>query len=70
MPVTLDKEDAFADLVKNHEDQWVAIIERDGIEFVVASGSTAVEAVKNATEHGHPQARLFKVPAFNVRFVY
>ena len=69
MPGTLDKESAFADLVKDHEDQWVAIIEKDGVESIVGTGRTAVEAVRDATAKGHPQAMLFKVPSFSARFI-
>jgi hypothetical protein len=67
---TIDKESAFAELVRDHENQWVAIIETDGIEFVVGTGQTAVEAAKDAASKGHPQAMLFRVPSSDVRFVY
>lgn len=67
---TIDKESAFAELVRGHENQWVAIIETDGIEFVVGTGQTAVEAAKDAAAKGHPQAMLFRVPSSDVRFVY
>ena len=70
MPATIDKADAFADLVMDYEDQWVAIIEKDDVEFVVGSGKTAVEAVNEAKLKGFPQAILFKVPSFHKRFVY
>jgi hypothetical protein len=70
MPAVRDKESAFADLVRDHENQWVAIIERDGVEFVVGTGNTAVEAVKEASAKGHPQAMLFKVPSFKTRFIF
>jgi len=70
MPAVLDKESAFADLIKDHENQWVTIIEKDGVEFVVGTGSTAVEAVKDAATKGYPQAMLFKVPSFKARFIY
>jgi hypothetical protein len=66
----IEKETAFAALVRNHENQWVAIIEEDGVEFVVGTGKTAVEAANEATAKGHPQAMLFKVPSFHTRFVY
>jgi len=39
MPAT-NKEEAFAELVKEYEDMWVAIIEVDGVEFVEAGLST------------------------------
>jgi len=43
MPAT-NKEEAFAELVKEYQDMWVAIIEVDGVEFVAGHGTTAVEA--------------------------
>jgi len=67
LPVSLNQ---FADLVRDHEDQWVAIIEKDGIEFIVGAGKTAVEAANDSAAKGHPEAMLFRVPAFDVRFVY
>jgi hypothetical protein len=69
MPATT-KEEAFAELVREYENLWVAIIEKDGVEYVVGQGVTAVQAANDATEKGHPQAMLFKVPSFKSRFVY
>ena len=69
MPV-LDKESAFADLIRDHENQWVAIIEKDGVEFIVGTGRTAIEAANDARTKGHSQAMLFNVPSFDQRFVY
>lgn len=66
----ISKEEAFAELVREYENLWVAIIEQDGVESVVGHGSTAVQAANEATEKGHPQAMLFKVPSFKSRFVY
>ena len=69
MSVTIDKESAFADLIKDHENQWVAIVEKDGVEFIVGTGGDAVEAAKDATAKGFPNAMLFKVPSFTARFI-
>lgn len=66
---TVDKETAFAELIKNHEDQWVAIAERDGVEFIVGHGKDAVEAAREADATGFPNAMLFRVPSFDSRFV-
>jgi hypothetical protein len=66
----ITKEEAFADLVRDYENLWVAIIERDGVEYVVGHGSTAVEASTEARAKGHTQPTLFKVPSFKHRFVY
>jgi hypothetical protein len=67
---TADKETAFADLIREYEDQWVAIDERDGVEFIVGHGQTAVEAANQAADKGYPQAMLFKVPSFKTRFIF
>ena len=69
MPTT-NKEEAFADLVRGYENQWVAIADKDGVEFIVGSGQTAVEAANEADQKGYPQAMLFKVPSSKVRFVF
>jgi hypothetical protein len=70
MSAKMDKESAFADLIGDHENRWVAIIEKDGVEFIVGTGNTAVEAVKEATAKGYPQAVLFKVPSFKARPIF
>jgi len=66
---TISKEEAFADLVRDYENMWVAIIEEDGVEYVVGHGPTAVEAANEATDKGHPLAMLVRVPPFNARFI-
>ena len=66
---TTNKEEAFAELVREYENLWVAIIERDGAEYVVGHGTTAVQAANEATEKGHSQPLLFKVPSFKSRLV-
>jgi hypothetical protein len=68
MPAT-DKETAFAELIKDYENQWVAIDERDGVEFVVGHGKDAVEAARDAESKGFPNAMLFMVPSFRSTFV-
>ncbi|MFN2494030.1 MAG: hypothetical protein ABR501_14235 [Pyrinomonadaceae bacterium] len=65
-----DKETAFAELIRDYESLWVAIVEKDGVEFVVGDGQTAVQAASEAKEKGYPQAMLFKVPSFKARFVF
>lgn len=68
MPV-VDRESAFAELVRDYENLWIALAERDGVEVVVGSGRNAVEAVAAADANGFPEAVLFKVPSFSVTFV-
>jgi hypothetical protein len=67
MPV--DKESAFAELVRDYENQWIAIEKKDGVEVVVGSGRDAVEAAEAAEANGFPEAVLFKVPSFNSTFI-
>jgi uncharacterized protein DUF5678 len=69
MPATT-KEEAFAELVREYENLWVAIVEKNGVEYVVGHGETAVQASDEATKKGHSQPMLFKVPSFKTRFVY
>lgn len=69
MEQKISKETAFAELVKDHENQWVAIIEKDGVEFIVGSGSKAAEASEEARAKGYSRATLFKVPSFRSRFI-
>jgi len=66
----VNKEESFAELVREYENSWVAIIEEDGRECVVGHGPTAVEAANEATARGYPQVLLFRVPSFHTRFVY
>lgn len=68
MPIT-SKEEAFAELVREYENMWVAIIEEDGVEYVVGHGLTAAEAANEATDKGHPQAMLVRVPSFKARLI-
>jgi Family of unknown function (DUF5678) len=67
---TNNKEEAFAELVREYENSWVAIVEEDGKECVVGHGSTAVEAKNEATVKGYLQVLLFRVPSFDTRFIY
>ncbi len=68
MPV-VNKESAFAELVRDYESLWIAIEERDGVQVVVGSGRNAAEAVAAADANGFPDAVLFKVPSFSATFV-
>jgi hypothetical protein len=65
----LDKETAFAELVRDYENQWVALDESEGVKVIVGYGRTAIEAVAAAEKNGHPDAALFKVPSFRSTFV-
>jgi Family of unknown function (DUF5678) len=69
MPTLEDTETAFAELVRQYENQWIAIEERDGVRVVVGSGRTAVEAVASADANGFPDSILFKVPSFSSSFI-
>jgi hypothetical protein len=67
---TTNKEETFAELVREYENSWVAIIEEDGKECIVGNGSTAVEAANEATAKGFSEVLLFRVPSFHTRFIY
>lgn len=56
-----ETEIAFADELRKHENQWVAIHEAGDTETIVGSGSNAVEATRDAEEKGFYDTILFKV---------
>ncbi len=60
-----EKELAFLGQLEQHENEWVAFIEKDGAEIVVGSGKDAVEAIRDAEKRGFPDAVLMKVPRFD-----
>ena len=64
------KEDSFAELIKDYESLWVALIDKGGEEIVVASGKTPSEALSQAAARGFSNAVLFSVPSFSEAFVY
>ncbi len=66
---TVDRESAFAELVRDYEDKWIALVDKDGVDVVVGSGSDAVEAAAAAEMNGFPDAVLFRVPSFSSVFV-
>ena len=69
MPTVEEAENAFADLVKAYENQWIAFIEKDGMRVIVGSGQNAVDAIASAEANGCPDAVLFKVPSLRTSFV-
>ena len=64
-----EKELAFLNQLEEHEDEWVAFIQKDGAETVVGSGKDAVEASRDAEERGFPDAILMKVRPFDRGFI-
>ncbi|MGZ8843499.1 MAG: hypothetical protein ACXW18_07540 [Pyrinomonadaceae bacterium] len=64
-----EKELAFLKQLEEHENEWVAFIQKGGAEIVVGSGKDAVEATQDAEKHGFPDAILMKVRSFNKGFV-
>jgi len=60
-----EKELAFLSQLEQHENEWVAFIEKDGAEIVVGSGKDAVEAIEDAEKRGFRNAILMKVPPFD-----
>lgn len=65
----VDRESAFAELVRDYEDKWIALVDKDGVDVVVGSGNDAVEAATVAETNGFPDAALFRVPSFSSVFV-
>jgi len=65
-----NKEEAFAELVREYENLWVALIEKDGEEFIVGSGESPTEALTQAKAKGFTNAVLFSVPSFSQAFIY
>ena len=65
----IDNETAFAELVRDYENQWIAIDDKDGVKFIVGSGKDAVEAAQAAEEKGFPDAALLRVPSFSSTFL-
>ena len=51
-----DKELAFLEQLRKHENKWVAIFESDDGEAVVGSGADAVEATREAESKGYQDA--------------
>jgi|KBSSwiStaDraftv2_1062776.scaffolds.fasta_scaffold2506936_1 hypothetical protein len=69
MATVEEAENAFADLVKDYENQWIAFIEKDGMRVIVGSGQNAVDAIASAEANGFADAVLFKVPSLRTSFV-
>lgn len=65
----VDRESALAELVRDYEDKWIALVDKDGVDIVVGSGKDAVEAATLAETNGFPDAVLFRVPSFRSAFV-
>ena len=64
------KEMAFLKQLEEHEDEWVAFIQKDdGTEIVVASGKDAVAATEDAEKRGFSDTILMKVPRFDRGFI-
>ncbi len=67
---TIDnKELAFLEELRKHENKWVAILESEDVEIVVASGADAVEASRGAEARGFKDTVLFFVRPFNRGFM-
>lgn len=64
-----EKELAFLDELRKHENQWVAVLESDDGEIVVGSGKDAVEATREAESRGFNNTVLFFVRPFDKSFM-
>jgi hypothetical protein len=67
---TVTKEEAFAELIRQYENLWVALIEEDDQEVVVGAGKTPREALSDAESKGFTNTILFSVPSFSESYVY
>jgi hypothetical protein len=65
-----EAETAFADAVKEYDNQWITFIEKDGLRVIVGSGRNAVEAVADSDAKGFPDAILLKVLSLTTSFVF
>jgi hypothetical protein len=70
MRTTVKKEEAFAELVREYENLWVALIEKGGEELVVGAGRTPKEALAKARDKGFTDVVLFSVPSFSSSYAY
>jgi hypothetical protein len=64
-----DKEVAYLNELRKHENQWVAVLESEDGDVVVGSGKDAVEATRDARARGFDDVVLFWVRPFNARYV-
>lgn len=64
------KEEAFAELIREYENLWIALVEKNGEEIVVGAGKTPSEALSQARDKGFTDTVLFSVPSFTESFAY
>ena len=57
------------EVIDRYENRWLALIEKDGTDFVVGVGADAVEAIADAEAKGFLEPVLFRVPRFDVALV-
>ena len=59
----------FLAQLEDHENEWVAFVESQGVETIVGSGKDAVEAMAQAEAKGFPDAVLLRVPPFDRGYI-
>lgn len=64
-----DRELVFLEQLRKYENKWVAIFESDNEEIVVGSGTSAVEAKREAEAKGFKDAVLLWVKPFNMSYM-
>ena len=64
-----DLDTHFPNIIRTHENKWVAIAEIDGKETIVGSGDDATEATAQAKARGYLETVLFKVPSFHIGYI-
>ena len=62
-----EKEVAYLNELRKHENRWVAILKSEDGDIVVGSGRDAVEAKQDARANGFTDVVLFWVRPFNGR---
>jgi hypothetical protein len=64
-----ERELAFLEELKKHENKWVALVESDGAEVIVGSGDDAVQATRDAEAKGFKDAVLYRVQPFDRGYI-
>jgi hypothetical protein len=64
-----EKEAAYLEELRKHENRWVAVLESEDGDVIVGSGNNAVEAKRDAQDKGFNDTVLFWVRPSNVGFI-
>jgi hypothetical protein len=64
-----DNDSMFAEDLDNYEGKWLALVESNGSQQIVASGEDAEEAMREAERKGFSEAYLYRVFPFDQAYV-